>query len=386
MSRREHPRWGGSPRWAAYGRCALVVLVTLNSVQYGALASDGRYLALCPAAGLLCGLALLVRRLPWPTAPLLTTAATAWWGSPTMPLLLVALFDLAAQRRARVAVGCAVLVLGVNFLTVPQFSLWNPQQYGSSLFLLLPVVGGLWVGNRRRLVEALNAQVEHLWTERELREEAARAAERSRIAAEMHDVLAHRLSLIALHTGVLATRTDALPAPVGQRLDLLRTASTEALADLRDVLGVLRDRAAAPAAAPMPVLREVDELVEQARAAGQQVEVHLDGRPEQAPATHRLAVHRLIQEALTNARKHAGGSPVVLRIAYRPPATTVDVTNAPGSRSPDAVASGFGLIGLRERVTALGGDLRAGPDGDGAWRLAARIPHPPGSEQNGTRT
>ncbi|WP_422804664.1 histidine kinase [Streptomyces noursei] len=228
MSRRERPGSGGSgaPRWIAYGRSALVLLLTFNSVHHGALAAGGRYLALCPAAGVLCGLVVLVRGLPWPTAPLVATAAVAWWGAPIMPLLLVALFDLAAQRRTWVAVGCSVTALGVNFVRSPEFSLWNPQQYGGTLFLLLAVVGGLWAGHRRRLVRALNAQVEHLWIERELREEAARAAERARIAAEMHDVLAHRLSLIALHSGVLTTRNDALPAQVGQRLALLRTAST----------------------------------------------------------------------------------------------------------------------------------------------------------------
>ncbi|MEU7640169.1 histidine kinase [Streptomyces sp. NPDC039016] len=374
--------WRESPRWAAIGRWGLVGVLTVVSVQSGAVAAGGRYVAPCPAAAVLCGMALLARRPPWPVAPLLTTAATAWWGWPTMGLLLVALFDLAARSRARVALVCLVTVLGVNFLTAPEYSLWRPQQYGSSPFLLLAMVGGLWMGNRRRLVEALNTQVEHLSVERELREEAVRAAERSRIAAEMHDVLAHRLSLIALHTGVLATRSDAVPAQVGERLALLRTASTEALADLRDVLGVLR----APDSASAPVLREVNELVDQARAAGQRVEVRLDGRPEEAPAAHRLAVHRLIQEALTNARKHAGGAPVALRIDYRAPATTVEVTNSPGVRSPDAVASGFGLIGLRERVTALGGDLRTGPGASGAWRLTARIPHPTGSERNGNRT
>ncbi|MFJ5674058.1 sensor histidine kinase [Streptomyces sp. NPDC093097] len=381
MSRRENPRW------AVYGRRGLVVTLTLVTVQNGASAAGGRYLSLGPAVGVLCGVALLVGRLPWPVAPLLTTAATAWWGWPTMPLLLVALFDLAARRRARIAVGACAAVLGANLLTDPEFSLWTPQQYGSSLFLLLAVVGGSWMGNRRRLVRALTTQVEHLRIERELREVAARTAERSRIAAEMHDVLAHRLSLIALHTGVLTTRADGLPDQVGRRLTLLRTASTEALADLRDVLGALRDPDAAPAAtAPAPVLREVADLVAQARAAGQRVEAHLDGRLRQAPVAHRLAVHRLVQEALTNARKHAGGAPVTLRVDYRPPATTVEVGNAPGARSADTVASGFGLIGLRERVAALGGELHAGPDGSGSWRLTARIPHPPGSEQNGART
>ncbi|MDQ1018558.1 signal transduction histidine kinase [Streptomyces afghaniensis] len=192
---------------------------------------------------MLCGLALLVRRLPWYASTVPAAAATGLWGWPLLPLLLVALFDLAARQRAGVAVGCAAAALGANLLIPPAISLWTPRQYGSTLFVLLVLVGGLWVGNRRRLLKALGDQVEHLRIERELREEAARAAERSRIAAEMHDVLAHRLSLSALHTGVLATRGEQLPPPVVERLALLRTASTEALADLRDVLGALRDPA-----------------------------------------------------------------------------------------------------------------------------------------------
>jgi glucose-6-phosphate-specific signal transduction histidine kinase len=92
----------------------------------------------------------------------------------------------------------------------------------------------------------------------------------------------------------------------------------------------------------------VDELVEQARAAGQQAEVEVGGRPEEAPAAHRPAVHRLVQEALTNAREHAGGAPVRIRLGYGPPATTVEVTSAPGSPAAHAVASGFGLVGLAD--------------------------------------
>ncbi|MGH3803552.1 MAG: sensor histidine kinase, partial [Pseudonocardiaceae bacterium] len=268
----------------------------------------------------------------------------------------------------------------------PTVSLWRPQQYGSSLFLLLAVVGGLWMGNRRRLVQALNTQVEHLRIERELREEAARIAERSAIAAEMHDVLAHRLSLIALHTGVLATRRDSLPTPVVERLALLRTASTDALTDLRDVLGALRTtdtRASTDRHAP--VLRDIQEAIEHARTAGQRIGTTIEGTPEQAPAAHRLAVFRLVQEALTNARKHAPDAPVHVRIDYRPPATLVEVTNTPSARTGQAVASGFGLVGLRERVEALGGHLNAGPSGGGAWRLAARIPYPD-LQQNGPLT
>ncbi|MFF8652949.1 sensor histidine kinase [Streptomyces huasconensis] len=364
-----------------------MLLLTGAAVQNGAAAAGGPYLTAPTAAAVLCGPALVVRGLPWFVAPALATAATGLWGWPLLPLLLIALFDLAARRRTAVAVGCCVIVLAASTAAPTAVSLWRPQQYGAGLFLLLAVVGGLWMGNRRRLVEALNSQVEHLRIERELREQAARSAERSRLAAEMHDVLAHRLSLIALHTGVLATRADTLPGPVAERLALLRTASTEALADLRDVLGALHEpHSTTGQDVPAPVLRDVRELIEQARDAGQQVDLHVSGRPEQAPAAHRLALYRLIQEGLTNARKHAAGAPVRVRLDYGPPATLVEIVNAPGRSAEHTAPSGFGLVGLSERVRALGGHLNVGPQGAGSWRLAARIPQPAHLEQNGTGT
>ncbi|MFD7534729.1 sensor histidine kinase [Streptomyces sp. NPDC059819] len=374
-----------SQRWAAYGRYGLVVVLTLAAVQNTASSAGGHYGGVRTAVALACGLALLLRRGPWWLAPALTTAAAGVWGWPMLPLLLLALFDLAARRRTLAAVVCSAVALTGNAVLHPAVSLWSPQPYGSALFVLLAVVAGLWMGNRRRLVEALNAQVEHLRTERELREQAARMAERSAIAAEMHDVLAHRLSLIALHTGVLTTRRDALPDPVIERLSLLRTASTEALTDLRDVLGALHTTDLATATdRPAPALRDVEEMIGQARTAGQSIVTTVEGSPQQAPAAHRLAVYRLVQEALTNARKHAADAPVRVRIDYGPPATLIEVTNSPGTniRGAQAVPSGFGLIGLRERVEALGGHLSAGPGGAGTWRVAARISHPV-TEQNG---
>ncbi|MFD9391130.1 sensor histidine kinase [Streptomyces sp. NPDC060000] len=377
-----------SRRWAAYGRGALVALCVLAAVLND-VATQGRYLAPVMATALVCGAALLVPRLRWPAAPLLVTVATAWWGSLLLPMLAVVLYDLAVDRRARMAVGCAVAALGANLFGYRATSLWTGQSYAATVLLpVLAVLVGLWLGSRRRLLLALAADVEHLGVEARLREEAARVAERSRIAAEMHDVLAHRLSLIALHTGVLSTRSDTLPAPVAERLGLVRTTSVEALTDLRDVLGVLRDPdpdATPTSAALTPMMREAGELADEARAAGQHIELTTDGLPERAPTTHRLAVYRIVQEALTNARKHADGAPVTVRIDYGPPATLVEVTNPPGTPRTDTVGSGYGLVGLRERVTALGGHLYSGPAGAGAWRLAARIPHPAGTEQKGTR-
>ncbi|MGQ4437191.1 sensor histidine kinase [Streptomyces sp. SAS_260] len=374
----------------AVGRGALVTFFAGVAAVNGAqLVSDGRYVVPIGASAVACAVVLLVPRLRWPVAPVVVATVTAWWGWLGMLLLTVVLYDLAAARRTRAAVLCVVAVLGVNLVGYPPTRLWHDQDYVTALFLwAFAYVVGMWIGSRRRLVRALAADVEHLRVEAQLREEAARIAERSRIAAEMHDVLAHRLSLIALHTGVLATRGDTLPEPVAERLALLRSASTEALADLRDVLGVLRAPGTAPNGAgvvPAPVPQDVQQLVDDARAASQLIALTVHGRPEDAPTTHRLAVYRIAQEALTNARKHADGAPVTMTIDYRPPATLVEVTNPAGPPGPSAaVSSGYGLVGLRERVHALGGHLTVGPAGAGSWRLAARIPHPAGTEENGT--
>lgn len=377
-------------RWSAtFGRASIVAFFVVISAVNGATVSGGRYLAPVTASAVVCGVALLVPRLRWLVAPFLVTAITAWWGWLTLMLLAVVMFDLAAARRMRAAAACAVAALTANLLGFPASRIWPELRYVSALFVLLfAFVAGLWLGSRRRLMQALAADVEHLRVEAQLREEAARVTERSRIAAEMHDVLAHRLSLIALHTGVLVTKSETLPAPIAERLGLLRTASTEALADLRDVLGALRepDTTQGPAART-PAVRDVRELVDEAGVAGQRVGMTTRGRPERAPTTHRLAVYRIVQEALTNTRKHAGGALVTVRVDYGPPATLVEVTNTAGTPGEiSSVDSGYGLIGLQERVTALGGQLNAGPAGAGAWRLAARIPHLAGNEQNGTDT
>ncbi|MEU9393686.1 histidine kinase [Streptomyces sp. NPDC048324] len=373
----------------ALGRGATVTFFAAVAALNGAQQiSDGRYAIPIGASAVACAVVLLVPRLRWPVAPIVVTAVTAWWGWIGTLLLALVLYDLAVARRTRAAIVCVAAALGANLAGYPPARLWGHQGYVTALFLwAFAYVVGMWIGSRRRLVRALAADVEHLRVEAQLREEAARVAERSRIAAEMHDVLAHRLSLIALHTGVLATRSDTLPAPVAERLVLLRGASTEALADLRDVLGVLRAPGAAPNAAgvvPAPVPGDVQQLVDDARAASQPVAITMHGRPEDAPTTHRLAVYRIAQEALTNARKHADGTLVTMTVDYRSPATLVEVTNPAGRPGKAAaVGSGYGLVGLRERVSALGGHLHAGPAGAGSWRLAARIPHPAGTQENG---
>ncbi|MBO8194575.1 two-component sensor histidine kinase [Streptomyces oryzae] len=389
-------RGRASPRARWWAEGAVVALTTALSVQEAALGNGGRYGTVWVALAVVAGLSLAVRH-RWPSAVAVLAAAVAGLAGLVLPLL-VALFHLASRGRPHAA-GCAALVaVTVNAAALalhvaPASHLWDTRSYGPVLLPVTAVVLGLWAGGKRRLVAALDARLHHLRTERLLRERSARLAERAAIAAEMHDVLAHRLSLIALHTGVLATHEEALPERVADRVGLLRTAATEALTDLRDVLGVLRDPVDGPdddcprgdTARPVaggPALGQPSDVVAEARAAGQRITAVLEEAPADVPAAHRLAVLRIVQEALTNARKHAPDSPVRITVGYGPQVTRVEAVNGTGPASGrlSAPPSGYGLVGLRERVEALGGELSAGPlegtGGEVCWRLAVRIPHP----------
>ncbi|MDH6119798.1 sensor histidine kinase [Kitasatospora sp. GAS204B] len=287
--------------------------------------------------------------------------------------LLIMLFHLAARNRSNLGALCAAVAMIGNAYLDPDQSLWTARPYGPALLVALSFALGLWAGGRRRLIAALAAQIEHLRTERELRARQEKLTERARIAAEMHDVLAHHLSLIALHTGVLAARAD-LPEPVAERLTILRSASTAALNDLREVLSALRCPNQAPNTVAPPALRGISTLVDEARAAGQIINTQIEGDSQAVPAAHHLAVLRLVQEGLTNARKHAPHEPVQVDVTYKP--TTVEINNKlpqDSCQPTTAPGGGHGLNGLAERVTALGGRFAAGP-ADGRWFLHAHIP------------
>ncbi len=347
--------------WPWWAEVLLLFGVGVLSVQEAYVGAGGTLASPQVALAAVAGLSLAVCH-RWPVAVSACTVAVAAFLGIALPLMVV-LFHLAYVGHVAVAVACAVCAMAGNLVLQEQQGLWTTRSYGPLLLPVAVLALGLWMGGRRRLVASLDRQVEQLRVERELRAEQARLGERARIAAEMHDVLAHRLSVLALHAGALQRRAAVLPAPVADRVDLLRTTSTEALRDLRDVLGVLRDSEPdGEHGTRSPGPRDLPTLLHEARTAGQRIDAVVEGDVTAVPVSHRLAVHRVVREVLTNARKHASGAAVRVVVRYGPPTSAIEVSNEAGTRAGLAeVDSGYGLAGLTERVASLGGRLEYGP-------------------------
>lgn len=259
------------------------------------------------------------------------------------------------------------------------------EALGWALLVGLVTTVGAYVAARTTLLESLRDRAARAETERHLREEQARVAERTRIAREMHDVLAHKVSLIAVYAGALELRAsgdDQLRGSAG----LIRQTAREALQELREVLGVLQ--ADGPAQPGVPVA-DLGSLVQASAQAGHPVELH-DAASPMPPATARV-VSRIVQEGLTNARKHAFGAPTTVIVTHDDPTSvTVTVRNALTANPLDLPASGSGLVGLAERVRLVGGTLGSGPVGPPEareWELRAVVPwlepQPIGEMSNG---
>ncbi|MGW8436850.1 sensor histidine kinase [Nocardiopsis sp. NPDC055879] len=244
----------------------------------------------------------------------------------------------------------------------------------ATFILVLPTIAGLWIGTRRELVERLRERAERLEREQHMMAEQAITAERTRIAREMHDVVAHRVSLMVLHAGGL--EVSSVDERTERAAGLIRTTGREALTELRGILGVLREEEgqAAPTA-PQPVLADVAGLVAQWRGAGMDVECEHAGEGGESPLAVQRTAFRVVQEALTNAAKHATGARVRVWLRHGVDRLEVEVANGPvPGVVPPSPRSGYGLTGLRERVALAGGEISAGPCPDGGWRLRAILP------------
>ena len=245
------------------------------------------------------------------------------------------------------------------------------------------VATGMYIGARRDLVASLHDRAERAEREQAMRVDQAQANERARIAREMHDVLAHRISRIAMHAGALAYRSAPDPADARQAAEVIRTDAHAALTELRSVLGVLRQPgspAETPGAPerPQPTLADLDALVEQARASGMNVTVDR-GDPPEPPLSDQVGrnAYRIVQEGLTNAAKHAPGAHVRVRLRRTADEFAVEVRNPLPFRTPNGPpGSGFGLIGLTERTTLAGGRFEHGAAG-GEFLMRAWLPCEP---------
>jgi signal transduction histidine kinase len=299
---------------------------------------------------------------------------------PASGAILAATFNAAIRARGRdlaFIVGLAIGWAFVNPLIYPPRpgapdggSYWADA--AASLLMALVVIGwGLFVRARRELVRSLRAQGDHAADE-------ARAAERRRIAREMHDVLAHRLSLLSVHAGALEFNPDAPAEEVAEAAGVIRESARAALDELRAVIGVLReDGSETLTQAPQPTLAELPALVDESRAAGMRVVASIELGDSVPPAALGRTAYRIVQEGLTNARKHAPGAAVTLTVEAASDVLHVQVRSlAPVAVGAAAMlpGAGTGLIGLAERVSLAGGELEHGVDRDGAFVLRARLP------------
>ena len=241
--------------------------------------------------------------------------------------------------------------------------------------LVLPAVLGLWVRTRADLLTALRERAERAEVEQQLRAREAVLAERARITREMHDMVGHRVSLMVLQAGAIDMAADD-PDRVRRLADQLQDAGRRSLEELRQLLGLLQEDPDEDAPlAPQPGLSDVEELVGDSRDAGLEVTLTRCGTPRELDPTVGRTAYRVVQEALTNAGKHAPGGPVTVTLDLRAAELAVTVTNRAATRPPAALPSGgLGLIGLRERVRTVGGTLRAEPRLDGGFRVEAVLP------------
>ncbi|TCN41985.1 signal transduction histidine kinase [Kribbella orskensis] len=373
-----HRRWGNVLAVGAVGTLSALTII-------------GRH-ANSPAAGWLvldivvgvvaCGLIPLLGRRPIPIA--LVLAALAAISPAATPPATVGTLTVAQRRPLRVAALVALagvvghLVQGIvrprNGLDLAWYAILDVAVHAALLGW------GQWTQARRALVGSLRDRALRAEAEQGRRVAEARTLERTKMAREMHDVLAHRLSLLATYAGALEYRPDSSPEKLAKAAGVIRTGVHQALDELREVISVLRDTEIdeLPGGRPQPTFGDLRELVAESRDAG--AEIRYDetvADPSSLPPATGRTAYRVVQEGLTNARKHAAGYPVTLVVQGRPgESLQIELTNPGGNGVPLTPGSGTGLVGLTERVHLAGGTLDHGKAAGGGFRLHASLPWP----------
>ncbi|MFC7343008.1 sensor histidine kinase [Saccharopolyspora griseoalba] len=331
---------------------------------------------LSAAAALAAAQALLIEFGPGPL--LQNNLETDPWGPGVTPFAVYAAVVYASGPRAKRVWVWAL----IGVLALVAFRPWTlpgtDPIVAAAIWTVLPAILGLYIGARRKLMNALQERAERAEREQRLLAEQARAEERARLAVEMHDVVTHRVSLMVLQAGALGVASTD-PA-VRQAAEELRGSGAEALAELRDLVGVLRrgedERQPGRGDGPPEQVPDLGELIAQSEAIGVPVEFTAEGEPDLVtPAVARTA-YRVVQEALTNVHKHAAGASVRVSAVYSDDRVRLTVRNT-APRGPAELAgsgAGVGLRGLRQRVELVGGTFRAGPTDGGGFEVDAILP------------
>jgi signal transduction histidine kinase len=308
--------------------------------------------------------------------------AVAALGLPPVVLglaILVAVYSVAAYGdRWTSLAGLAAAELGSAAIQLTPGRVQTPTVISNGLVIGAAWLLGHFVGIRR----AYTARLERTAALERARAESARRAvieERLRLARELHDVVAHSISVIAVQSGVGAHVANTQPEEAAKALAAIEATSRAALTELRRLLGVLREEGEPQGSlAPVPGLADLDALVAEVAKVGVGVRVRVEGTPSQLPVGVDLSAYRIVQEALTNVVKHAGTARAQVTIGYRDHEVMVEVSDDGQGVIPPTdngqARVGHGLIGMRERVAAFGGDLEVGPRPGGGFRVAARLP------------
>jgi len=378
-------RWGDeqrAPRWPWRSTVLITVFVLVGS-HWAAHQQAGQRAALDTFARvlLLVGSGLLLWRQRYPVAVVFGTAAAATVylgaGYPYGPVFLavaVACFSAVVTGHRRAAWGAVAMLWAGHMLVAHWLYRWLPPSGDSAPSWGQELVIAAWVVAIVALAELTRVRREQWSRERAERAQAARRRadeERLRIARELHDVLAHSISVINVQAGVGLALLDSDPEQARTALTTIKAASKEALGEVRQVLDTLRTPGDAPRA-PAPGLDRLPELVEQAASAGLTVEVAGEP-PRLAPGTD-LAAFRIVQEALTNVVRHSGSRQARVHLDHDERTLRLRVDDDGPATGADAGGSGNGLAGMRERAAALGGTIEAGPRADGGFRVLAVLP------------
>jgi signal transduction histidine kinase len=319
---------------------------------------------------------LMRRRAPVAVLVLTTLPELAYWtlDYPRGPVMLATFvaFVGAVLDGHRAAAWTALVVAAPAFV-------WFPSLLGDAPSPPLGKMLGsvVWLFLVAAAAEIIRAKREHHHeVEQNRRQEALAQAgqERLRIARELHDVLAHNVSLINVQAGVALHLLDEQPERTRPALEAIKQASSETLGEMRSVLSILRRPGEDPPRSPTAGIGGIDELVARTTAAGIPVEATVSGEPRPVPASVDLAVYRIVQEALTNVTRHARPASAVVRLGYGTDDLTVEVDDEGAAAAEVNGYAGNGIAGMRERVAALGGHFSAGPRSDAGFRVSARLP------------